>query len=133
MNFLEFGKHYMIKLLFKILHFESTPNHKNNVGNTFLFIWIFSSIIQYIIFYKICLIFKIQVQLHDYYFLLGTLLISFTTYYIIYFRILINFERKGLDKEFYDFGKLNKIIKPTILCLFLIIIVFLGRFVIDIT
>ena len=120
----------MIRFIYKLIHFEGSIDHRENVMKSFLFIWIFVSIIQFVFLYLLYIRFTERNTSFDYTFLLIAILTSVLLYYLIRVRQVKIFFDKGIDKEYFDFGKYNGILKPTFVFLIVGSIVFVFWFVI---
>jgi hypothetical protein len=113
---LDFDK-IMIRLLYKIIHFEGDVDHSKNIGNTFLFIWIVLSSLSLAFVYLIFTILELRNGVLDYALLATGLFASIVLYYLIRIKQAKSFVEKGWDRDFFDFGKSNRFLKPLVVLL----------------
>jgi undecaprenyl pyrophosphate phosphatase UppP len=117
----------MIRFIYKIVHFETSLDHKDDVMKSFLFIWIFASIIPFVLLYLMYNKFIERSIYLDYALVLMAILISILLYYAIRIRQAKTFIERGLDREYYDFGRYNTILKTLAILAILGLIILLGR------
>jgi len=117
----------MIKLLFKIIHFESDEDHSKNIHNTFLFIWIVLSIIGFVLVYLLFTLLELRNRMLDYFLVTTGLLVSVVLYYLIRIKQAKSFVERGWDKNYFDYGILNRLLKPLIVLLIIFSIVLISK------
>lgn len=122
----------MIRFIYKIIHFEGSPDHKENVMKSFLFIWIFASITQFVLLYLIYISIAERNKILDYALLFFVIFTFAIFYYLIRIRLVKIFLDRGLDNDFYDFGKSNGILKPVSVIVIIGLIVLIGRIALSI-
>lgn len=116
----------MLRLLYKLLHFEGRPDHVENVKTSFVLIWLFIATFIYVLMSMFYVkIFERSIELKSPIFLTEVMVCAFL-YYWIAVRYPIIFLRKGWDREYYNFGKYSDYIKPLFFLLMMALLVFLA-------
>lgn len=117
----------MIKLLYKIIHYEPSPDHKDNVMRSFHFILALTSILPILLLYIVYMKIPITHIAKDFVFCGIGIAILGSTYYLIVVRQAKVFTETTIGRQYYDFGKFNTLLKTLAFLLLVGLVILIGR------
>lgn len=101
----------MVKFLYKIIHYELSPDHKDNVLRSFYFIWAIITTLPVIAIYVLFKNYSFGESFDEVLFYGIEITVIGFTYYLIVIREAKFFIETPVGKEYFDFGKFNGILK----------------------
>lgn len=117
----------MIRLLFKVIHYEPSPDHKDNVMRSFNLIWILLSTLPAGLIYLIYKRTPEKNEAAELLFFASEILVIGLIYYIIVTRKSKVFIESEVGTHYFKFGKFTNVLKPLVLLMTLGVIIILGR------
>jgi hypothetical protein len=118
----------MVKLLYKIIHYELSPDHKDNVLRSFYFIWAIITTLPVIAIYVLFRNYSFGESLFNELLFYGIeITVICFTYYLIVIREAKLFIETPVGIEYFDFGKFNGILKILAFLFLLGVVVVFGR------
>lgn len=119
----------MIKLLYKIIHYEPSVDHKDNVKRSFYLIWGMISSVPGMVIYIYYNSIPDKTLLSDIIFFGIEILVLGLIYYMLVVRTAKLYIETNIGFEFYDFGKLNHILKTIVFLVGQGVVVLIGRLI----
>lgn len=120
---------YMIKFLFKVIHYEPSSEHKDNVMRSFYFIWALLSTLPVGLIY---LVYKRTPERNatlELLFFASEILVVGLIYYLIVMRKSKVFIESDLGRHYFTLGRFTNIFKPLIPVIMFGVVVMLGRMI----
>ena len=116
----------MIKFLYKVIHYEPTADHKENVSRSFGLITALIIILPIGILYLLYKGINEKTLLTDIFFL-GIVLALIAIVYFLIQKTRKSYIKNNLSSQYYNFGKFNTLFKTLIVLLLLGFIILIGR------
>jgi len=117
----------MIHLLYKLFHYEPSPNHEDNVKRSLHIIWALISILPVAFVYLLYMDIKENNFYYDLIFYFLILLIIVLNYYFVIVRKLKVFVETDIGKMYYNFGKFNTVGKTIAILAGFGLVIIAGR------
>lgn len=117
----------MIELLYKIIHYEPSPEYKDNVMRSFHFIWALLSTLPAGLIYLIYKKMSKKNQTTEFAFLASEILVIGLIYYIIVTRKSKVYIETDLGRHYFRLGRFTNLLKPLIPLTLFGVIIIIGR------
>jgi len=113
----------LIKLIYRILHFEAWLDHDESVNKTFYLITLIFASISGLCIHGLFVFFGANIK-WKFAYILALLFACVLSYFFITVRLQKEFIKNGFDKYYYNFGRYNTLVKPILfMFLFAVIVV----------
>jgi hypothetical protein len=117
----------MITLLYRLIHYEPSQDHEDNVKRSFYFICALLSTLPIGLVYLIFLVLDNNHIAIELIFIVIEILIIGLIYFFTVFRMSKRFIESNEGRRYYKFGRFTNFLKPLIILGMFAIVILLGR------